>query len=156
MRGVLHACAALAFSASVVSFAGADTPSSPCPRGALSIYFASGDVTASAEAEKLLGKILEAATLCQPDRIDLVAHVDVAAEGPRALALSLERINLIAGELMTTGLAADRLRVTAQAADPGETPGGRLHQVDVVFRKLSDPPDADKPARAISFVIETI
>ena len=45
-----------------------------CPPTPVSVYFASGEVTASPQTQALLGKIRQTATSCQPDRIDLVAE----------------------------------------------------------------------------------
>jgi outer membrane protein OmpA-like peptidoglycan-associated protein len=106
-----------------------------CPRGALSVYFASGETTATPQAEALLGKIRETASQCRPDRIDLVAHIDMGEEGDRAVELSLERVNLIAGELVAAGLPADRIRIAAQRSDDPIWQTSGLRQIDVVFRK---------------------
>jgi hypothetical protein len=136
------------------AFSGADAQTSAatsasCPRGALRIYFASGGVTASPQAQALMGKIGETATSCQPDRIDLVAHFDPSADGERAVAVALERLSTVAADLVSQGFSADRIRVAAQAVKASEVPVGRLNQVDVLFRKASETPDgSDEPAPA--------
>ena len=58
---------------------------SACPGAPLSLYFASGDVTASPQTDVLIGRIGETATTCQADRIDLIAHIDATADGDRAV-----------------------------------------------------------------------
>lgn len=130
---------AFAFSGASAQTAAGGVPS--CPRGALKIYFASGDVTASPQAQALMGKIGETATSCEPDHIDLVAHFDPGADGERAVAVALERLWTIAADLMSQGLPANRIRIAAQAVKAGEVPVGRLNQVDVLFRKAGETSD---------------
>lgn len=122
-----------------------------CPRGPVSVYFASGDVTASPQTRALLGKVGETVGSCQPDHVDLVArvHIDAhgdIAEGDSAMAIALERLTLVADDLVAHGLPADRIRVSALAAEPGEVPP--LNQVEIVFRKDGDTPLVDAPEAA--------
>lgn len=122
-----------------------------CPRGPVSIYFASGDVTASPQTRALLGKVGETIGSCQPDHVDLVARVRIdargdIAEGDSAMAIALERLTLVADDLVAHGLPADRIRVSALAAEPGEAPP--LNQVEIVFRKDGDTPLVDTPEAA--------
>lgn len=150
MRRFVRIGTALALGASAVAVSQGQTPvPAACPSGAVSVYFASGETTASPEAEQLLGRIRETATTCQPDRIDLVAHIDAEAEGGRSLALSLERLRLIAGELVQAGLPADRIHVGGRVSEPRSALSS-LHQIDVVFRKAEPSAPASAPAIAPS------
>lgn len=117
--------------------AGAQTRVSPseyvsCPRARLSIYFASGETTATPEALTLIGRIGETAANCQPDGIDLVARVDARVDGDRALALALARLSEVADDLVEQGVSVERIRVAAQAS--GGT-ASAINQIDVLFRK---------------------
>jgi hypothetical protein len=115
--------------------------SATCPRGALKIYFASGGVTASPQAQALIGKIGETATSCEPDHIDLVAHFDPAVDGLRAVTVALERLSTVSADLVSQGFSASRIRIAAQAVKAGEVPVGHLNQIDVLFRKASETSD---------------
>lgn len=122
-----------------------------CPRGPVSIYFASGDVTASPQTRALLGKVGETAGSCQPDHVDLVARIhvndrDSVAEGDSALAIALERLSLVADDLVAHGLPSDRIRISAVAAEPGQSPP--MNQVEIVFRKDGEAPLVDAPDAA--------
>jgi len=103
-----------------------------CPRARLSIYFASGETTATPEALTLIGRIGETAANCQPDGIDLVARVDSRVDGDRALALALARLAEVADDLVEQGISVERIRVAAQAS--GGTVSA-INQIDVLFRK---------------------
>lgn len=138
--------------------AGAQTRTSPseyvsCPRARLSIYFASGETTASPEALTLIGRIGETAANCQPDGIDLVARVDSRVDGDRALALALARLAEVADDLVEQGVAVERIRVAAQAS------GGMassINQIDILFRKSANemadevaaPPETTAPPKS--------
>jgi hypothetical protein len=118
--------------------AGAQTVSSAseyvsCPRGRLSIYFASGETTASPEAEVLIGRISETAANCQPDGIDLLARIDARVDGERAVTLALARLSAVADDLIAQGVAVERIRIAAQTAGSGS--GSTLNQIDVLFRQ---------------------
>ena len=117
--------------------AGAQTRVSPseyvsCPHARLSIYFASGETTATPEALALIGRIGEAAADCQPDGIDLVARVDARVDGDRALALALARLAEVADDLVEQGVAVERIRVAAQASGGAAS---AINQIDILFRK---------------------
>jgi hypothetical protein len=114
--------------------------SDACPRKALKIYFASGDVNASPETEALIGRIGETASTCGPDNLDLVAHFDVSVDGDRAVSIALERLAKVAEDLVAQGISADRIRIAARAVKAGEAATASLNQVDVLFRK-ADPVD---------------
>ena len=135
-----------AFGALVLSGAGAgaQTVSSAseyvsCPRGRLSIYFASGETTASPEAEALIGRISQTAANCQPDGIDLVARIDARVDGERAITLALARLAAVADDLIAQGVAVERIRVAAQTS--GLAPSSTLNQIDVMFRKSAETAD---------------
>lgn len=135
------AAAALAL---VGAGAGAQTVSSApeyvsCPRGSLSIYFASGETVASPQARALIERISETAASCQPDGIDLVARIDSRVDGERAVSLALTRLSAIADDLVAKGVSAERIRVAAQA---GGSPAPSLNQIDVLFRKAGESRDA--------------
>ncbi len=121
---------------------------SSCPRGALSIYFASGDATASPQAQALIGKIGETASSCGPDRVDLIARIDTATDGDRAVAVALERLGTVAADLVSHGLSADRIRVAALSAVNPQGP--RLNQIDVVFSKDNQPADDTQPPEPLT------
>lgn len=106
-----------------------------CPRARLSIYFASGESTASPEALALIGRIGETAANCQPDGIDLVARVDSRVDGDRALALALARLSEVADDLVEQGVSIERIRVAAQAS--GGTVSA-ISQIDILFRKSAN------------------
>ena len=132
-----------AFGALVLSGAGAQaqTVSSAseyvsCPRGRLSIYFASGEATASPEAEALIGRISETAATCQPDGIDLVARIDASVDGERAVTIALARLAAVADDLIAQGVPVERIRVAAQAT--GLPQASTLNQIDVLFRKAGE------------------
>ncbi len=110
-----------------------------CPRGSLSIYFASGETVASPQALALIDRISETAASCQPDGIDLVARINSRVDGPRALQLALTRLSAVADDLVAKGVSADRIRVAAQAAG---SPAPSLNQIDVLLRKAGESPDA--------------
>ena len=142
-----------AFGVLVLSMAGAgaQTVSSAseyvsCPRGRLSIYFASGETTASPEAEALISRISETAANCQPDGIDLVARIDARVDGEHAVTFALARLAAVADDLIAQGVAVDRIRVAAQSN--GISPGSTLNQIDVLFRKAAETADdvASPPA----------
>jgi hypothetical protein len=118
-----------------------------CPRSPVSIYFASGDVTGSAEAQALLVRIGDTATRCEADTIDLIAHIDPKADGDRAVTVALERLNKVARDLIASGLPAGRIRIAARAPEPGEPVAGP-NQINVVIRKSEDAPPASPPTHA--------
>lgn len=140
MRRPLTRLAFLGFSTVLLlagPLAGAQTRVLPseyvsCPRARLSIYFASGETTATPEALALIGRIGETAADCQPDGIDLVARVDFRVDGDRALALALARLSEVADDLVEQGISVERIRVAAQAS--GGT-ASAINQIDVLFRK---------------------
>ncbi len=147
----IHLFTALPATAQAALDASADL----CPRNALKIYFASGDVIASPQAEALIGKIGETASSCLPDNIDLVAHFDTVADGDRAVSVALERLSRVAADLVSRGISSDRIRIAARAARVGEVPASSLNQIDVLFRK-ADPaaaePDEAPPASTVRTV----
>ena len=126
---------------------------SACPRRPLSIYFASGQSTASPQAQALITKIGETATTCQPDRVDLIARINTAVDGQRALAVALERLNTVAADLVSHGLPADHIRVAALSAPQGPP----LNQIDVLFSTVAkdglSPEDTPKPASSSDRVV---
>lgn len=131
--------------------AAAQAPPEPavCPAAPLSIYFASGDVTASPQAEVLMVRIGETAATCHADRIDLIAHIDAAVDGDRAVAVALERLTKVAGELVALGFPTERIRVAARAPEQGERVVGP-NQIDVVIRKTGAPsPEAPPPGQTV-------
>ena len=143
MRTVGFFAAAAAVFVSGVG-AGAQTVSSAseyvsCPRGRLSIYFASGETKTSPEAVVLIDRISETAASCQPDGIDLVARIDKRVDGDQAMSLALARLAAVSDDLVAKGISVDRIRVAAQAA--GMTPETQLNQIDVIFRKSGDVAD---------------
>jgi hypothetical protein len=122
--------------------ASAEAPvSTYCPRGPVTVYFASGVATATPQVEALIGKISDTAASCEADRIDLVAHIDPGIDGEGAASVALERLKLMMRDLVARGLPVDRIRFAAQAPVEGE-PAARFSQVDVMFRKA----DIDDPA----------
>lgn len=138
--------------------AGAQTRTSPseyvsCPRARLSIYFASGETTASPEALTLIGRIGETAANCQPDGIDLVARVDARVDGDRALAVALARLTEVADDLVEQGVSVDRIRVAAQASGGSAS---AINQIDILFRKSASevadevvaPPETTAPPKS--------
>jgi hypothetical protein len=136
-----------------VAPAGAQTKPSAnpvsCPRGVVKIYFASGDVAASPQAQALIGKIGETASSCEPDHIDLVTRFDPSVDGDRAVAIALERLSAVVADLVSQGISVGRIRISAQAVKAGEYPAGHLNQVDVLFRKAGETPEeADLPPPA--------
>jgi hypothetical protein len=115
-----------------------------CPRAPVSIYFASGDVTGSPEAQALLIRIGDTATRCEADTIDLIAHIDPQADGDRAVTVALERLNKVARDLIARGLPAGRIRIAARAPEPGEPIAGP-NQINVVIRKSEETPAPPPP-----------
>lgn len=107
-----------------------------CPRARLSIYFASGETTASPEALTLLGRISETAASCQPDGIDLVARIDSRVDGDQAMTLALARLSAVADDLVAKGVPVERIRIAAQSAGVLHAP--TLNQIDVLFRKSGE------------------
>lgn len=108
---------------------------SPCPGDRLSIYYAHGDASPSAQALVLIARIGDEAARCQPDGIDLVTDIDTSGDGDgtHAVALALARLNNVAEALIARGVPADRIRVAAQpGADLMRSP---LGEVGVLFRK---------------------
>src|SRR5262245_15194774 len=97
MRAFLLISVAAGLFALSAGGAGAQAPSqvkpqSACPRDVVKIYFASGAVTASPQAQALIGKIGETASDCEPDHIDLVTRFDPSTDGDRAVNVALERL----------------------------------------------------------------
>lgn len=118
----------------------ADTPASPpssCPRGPVSIYFSTGDITASPQTQAVLGKVRETAGECAADRFDIVAHVD-AAEGEHALALALERLKLVVEQLVSLGLPAGQIRLATDAPDTDRRADVGRRQLDIQFWKRDE------------------
>lgn len=115
-------------------------PEASCPRSPLSIYFASGDVTASPQTQELLGRIGETVSACAPDRIDLIAHIDATVDGAQAVTVALQRLSMVAADLVARGLSADRIRVAARAPEAGEPVVGP-NQINILFRKSETPAD---------------
>lgn len=113
--------------------AATDSEYTSCPRGTLAIYFASGDTTASPQAEALIGRVSEAVATCQADGIDLIAHIDTRVDGDRAVAVALARLNTVAANLIAQGVPVERIRVAAQAGVAPAAP--TLNQIDILFRK---------------------
>jgi hypothetical protein len=124
--------------------AAAQTSSEACPRSPVSIYFASGDVTGSPEAEALLVRIGDTATHCEADTIDIIAHIDPRVDGDRAVTVALERLNKVARDLIARGLPAGRIRIAARAPEPGEPVVGP-NQIKIVIRKSEETPVAPPP-----------
>lgn len=151
MRRPIRPLAFFGFSAALLLAgvsASAQTRTSPseyvsCPRARLSIYFASGESTASPEALALIGRIGETAANCQPDGIDLVARVDSRVDGDRALALALARLSEVADDLVEQGVSIERIRVAAQAS--GGT-ASAISQIDILFRKSASEAPAEVAA----------
>lgn len=104
-----------------------------CPRGRLSIYYASGEAEASPQAEALIGLIGEHASSCNPDGLDLIARIDARVDGEQAIGVALQRLSAVAADLVSQGVPVDRIRVAAQADRTPDAPN--LNQVDVIFRK---------------------
>lgn len=131
--------------------AGAQTRASSepvtCPRGRLSIYFASGDVNASPQAQLLIGRIGDTASTCNPDGVDLVARIDAAVDGERAVSIALARLGKVADDLVAMGVPAGRIRIAAQSAGSVAAPG--LNQIDVVFHKAGAPEIEVNPTPAV-------
>lgn len=152
---IAAASAAFAFQASAQTKSPTQSTASEsdytsCPRGRLAIYFASGDTTASPQAEALIGRVSEAAATCQPDGIDLIAHIDARVDGDRAVAVALARLNTVAGDLIAQGVPVERIRVAAQAGLSPAAP--TLNQIEILFRKSDDTTDnvaADEPVTVI-------
>lgn len=145
LRSLAFVCVATGIH--LVSAASVTAQSAPyisCPRTPLSIYFASGDVTASPQAEELLGRIGETLNSCAPDRIDLIAHIDASVDGARAVTVALQRLNMVAGDLVARGLPADRIRVAARAPEAGEPVVGP-NQINILFRKAESAAEAEAP-----------
>jgi hypothetical protein len=133
---------ALAGISVLAATAGAEAPQTVyCPRGPVTVYFASGVATSTPQVEALIGKIGDTAASCQADRIDLVAHIDPGVDGEGAASVALERLKLLTRDLEARGLPAERIRFAAQSAIEGAPVAG-FSQVDVVFRKaeISDEP----------------
>jgi hypothetical protein len=103
-----------------------------CPEGAVSIYFGSGDIAASAQTMAVIERISEAAQACRPDHIDLVAYVNPPVEGEGALSLSLGRLEVVARELAAAGVPVPALRTATR--DVAEHGAGSLIQIDIVMR----------------------
>jgi hypothetical protein len=106
-----------------------------CPSEMLSIYYARGDATPSAQAKVLFARIGDEAARCQPDGVDLITNIDTSADGGHApaIALALTRLNTVAEALIAQGVPADRIRLAAQAnTDVMRAPMG---EVGVIFRK---------------------
>ncbi|MDP3493884.1 MAG: hypothetical protein Q8R82_12280 [Hyphomonadaceae bacterium] len=139
--GFIGASVALVLSATGARAQTASAPSEfvSCPRARLSIYFASGQITASPEALALIGRISETAANCQPDRIDLVARIDARADGKRAVELALARLSAVADDLIAKGVSVESIRIAAQAAGPAPSP--TFNQIDVLFKKTGDTAD---------------
>ena len=116
-----------------------------CPHAPLSIYFASGDVTASPQAQELIIKISDTATTCHADRVDLIAHIDPKVDGERAVTVALERLNQVAEDLIARGVPADRIRVAARAPEAGEKIAGP-NQVSILIRKADETPEPREAA----------
>jgi hypothetical protein len=149
MRALLLTCATAGLLALASAGAGAQTAAgsntaASCPRGALKIYFASGDVTASPQAQALIGKIGDTATSCEPDHVDIVARFDPNMDGDRAVTVALERLSTVVADLVSRGLSVDRIRISARAVKAGEYPPGHLNQVDVLFRKAAETGEAQE------------
>lgn len=151
MRRLLFASLAAGLLASIPAQAQTDASdtSASCPRDVVKIYFATGDVTASPQAQALIGKIGETANSCEPDHIDLVTRFDPGADGDRAITVAFERLSTVVTDLVSRGISVDRIRISAQAVKAGEYPAGHLNQVDVVFRQTGEAqrePQAPPPA----------
>ena len=144
LRSLAFISAAASISAVFATSVAAQSPETACPRAPLSIYFASGDVTASPQAQELLGRIGETLNSCAPDRIDLIAHIDASVDGARAVTVALQRLNMVAGDLVARGLPADRIRVAARAPDAGEPVVGP-NQINILFRKAEPAADVETP-----------
>lgn len=122
------------------AMAHAETPAAgpgACPRGPISIYFAAGDVIPSPQTQAVLGKVRETAGECAADRFDIVAHVD-SAEGEHALALALERLKLVADQLVALGLPASQIRLATDAPDEDRRVDVGRRQIDIQFGRRAD------------------
>ena len=120
----------------------AETPSpapSSCPRGPVSVYFATGDVMPSPQTQAVLGKVRETAGECAAARFDIVAHV-AAAEGEHALGLALERLKLVADQLVLLGLPASQIRLATDTPDTDRRADVGHRQIDIQFWKREDAP----------------
>jgi outer membrane protein OmpA-like peptidoglycan-associated protein len=139
--GLVIAAAGFFLAPATASAQTAQAAEASCPRAPVSVYFASGDVTGSPEAQALLVRIGDTAARCEADTIDLIAHIDPQADGDRAVTVALERLNKIARDLIARGLPAGRIRIAARAPEPGEPVAGP-NQINVVIRKSEDAPPA--------------
>jgi hypothetical protein len=140
LKRTVMICAAIGLMAGAAGHA--DTPPplpTSCPRGPVSIYFASGDITTSPQTQAVLGKVREVAGECAADRFDIVAHVD-AAEGEHALGLALERLKLVADQLVALGLPAAQIRVATDAPDTDRRADVGRRQLDIEFGKRGETP----------------
>ena len=123
----------------------AETPppaQSSCPRGPVSVYFATGDVVPSPQTQAVLGKVRETAGECAADRFDILAHVD-AAEGEHALGLALERLKLVADQLVALGLPAGEIRLATDTPDTDRRADVGRRQIDIQFWKREEAPSPE-------------
>jgi hypothetical protein len=145
-RGLKHVVMLGAAIGLIAGAAGhAETPSpganaSACPRGPVSIYFSTGDVTPSPQTQAVLSKIRETAGECAADRFEIVAHVD-AAEGEHALALALERLKRVADQLVSLGLPAAQIRLATDPPDTDRSADIGHRQMDIQFWKREETPE---------------
>jgi hypothetical protein len=122
-----------------------------CPHGRLSIYYASGEASASPQAEALISLIGDHARSCSADGLDLIARIDSRVDGEHAIALALQRLNAVAADLVAHGIPVEHIRVAAQSAPGLSAPG--LSHVDVIFRKTDDASAVAAPAPAVARAI---
>lgn len=161
ITGIICAAALLAITGTAVAQLPGALPSSAdpdisCPHGRLSIYYASGEAASSPQAEALIDLISEHAARCNAEGLDLIARIDSRVDGDKALALALERLSSVAGDLVAKGIPVDRIRVAAQAAQ--NPPSASLTQIDVIFRKADPTPEvaAPAPSQPRTFANDTI
>lgn len=126
-----------------------DTPST-CASERLSIYYARGEATPTAQALEVIAYIGSEASRCNPDGIDIVTDIDTSAEGGdgQAVALALARLHSVAAALISNGVPADRIRMAASPdADVMHPPMG---EVGIMFRRDPVMPDhASAPRRSM-------
>ncbi|MEZ6031351.1 MAG: hypothetical protein R3C46_16620 [Hyphomonadaceae bacterium] len=131
--------ASLAIACAAASAAAAQTVApaaeAVCPGEPMSVYFASGEATLTAEGRSLVERLVDQAIACRAEGIDIITRINTGVDGEHAISLALARLNGISHDFVSRGVSPESIRIAAQPGDDIFPPG--MSEVEVIFRKTS-------------------
>lgn len=119
-------------------------PTDSCPAGAVSVYFAPSESAASSETNELIARVGDLAASCDAGGVDVIAWID-PSEGQSGMMLALDRLRLVAEQLVQSGVKAERMRVGASLQDQTAPAGPAARNVRIILREGAAVKRADSP-----------